>query len=226
MAKRSETPSATHGTGLEPPRSGTAGDSSGNQLQPDLTGVSAATASQKRGRGRPPKPKSDSQQNGAGSAQPTRKPSGRPKRNGATAAAPAVPTASAAATAVKSGRGRPRRSNTLPVKEAPVPTVDGSRKRGRPKKDDVAATTVPANTVAAPAQKRGRKPKSEEVASKRTVGRPKKATEATTTGKEAADPKELKKKAALLQKKVKQAADKLKIAVSAIEEVQEIAAGM
>lgn len=97
--------------------------------------------------------------------------------------------------------------------ESQVATGDGSRKRGRPKKDDVAA----------PAKKRGRKTRSEQVA-KKTVGRPKKATEGAT-GQGAADPREFKKKAALLQKKVKQAAEKLKIAVSAIEEVQQIAAG-
>jgi len=125
---------------------------------------------------------------------------------------------------VKSGRGRPKRTNTQLVTAPVATTVDGSRKRGRPKKDDVAATAT--GTVAAPAKKRGRKPQSEQVAAtKKTVGRPNKATEATT-GQGAADPKELKKRAALLQRKVKQAADKLKIAVSAIEEVQEIAAGM
>ncbi|CAG7896824.1 unnamed protein product [Brassica rapa] len=200
MAKTS--PSA-HGTGLEPPRSDTLGDASDSKLPSDLTGVSsAATDSQKRGRGRPPKPKSsDSQLNGA---VPARKPSGRPRRNRAPAAA--VPTS-----VVKRGRGRPKRSNTLSGTET---VVDRSRKRGRPKKDDVAA----------PAKKRGRKPKSEQVA-KRSVGRPKKATEGGT-GQGAADPKEIKKKSALLQKKVKQAAEKLKIAVSAIEEVQELAAGM
>ncbi|KAJ0230774.1 putative DNA-binding protein [Hirschfeldia incana] len=186
MATTSEASPATHGTGLEPPRSGTPGDAS------DLTGVSAATGSQKRGRGCPPKPKSDdSQPNGA---VPAKKPRGRPKRNRDPAAA--VPTA-----AVKSGRGRgrPKRSNTLSPTES---LVKGSRKRGRPKKDDVAAP-----------------------ASKRSVGRPKKAAEAST-GQGVADPRELKKKAALLQKKVKQAADKLKKAVSAIEEVQELVAGM
>ncbi|XP_009107344.1 putative DNA-binding protein At1g48610 [Brassica rapa] len=199
MAKTS--PSA-HGTGLEPPRSDTLGDASDSKLPSDLTGVSAAaTGSQKRGRGRPPKPKSsDSQLNGA---VPDRKPSGRPRRN--RAPTEAVPTS-----VVKRGRGRPKRSNTLSGTET---VVDGSRKRGRPKKDDVAA----------PAKKRGRKPKSE--VAKRSVGRPKKATEGGT-GQGAADPKEIKKKSALLQKKVKQAAEKLKIAVSAIEEVQELAAGM
>ncbi|XP_022575182.1 putative DNA-binding protein At1g48610 isoform X2 [Brassica napus] len=181
MAKTARTPSASLGTGPEAPRS-------------DAAGSPAATDSQKRGRGRPPKSKSDSQDGAVSAAQPARKPSGRPKRNLATAA---VATAPAAA-------GRPRRSNTVRATE---PQVAGSRKRGRPKKDDVAA----------PAKKqRGRKPKSEPVA-KKTVGRPKNG---------ASDPRELKKKAALLQKKVKQAADKLKIAVSAIEEVQEIAAGM
>uniref|UniRef100_M4ETX6 H15 domain-containing protein n=1 Tax=Brassica campestris TaxID=3711 RepID=M4ETX6_BRACM len=184
MAKTARTPSASHGTGPEAPRS-------------DAAGSPAATDSQKRGRGRPPKSKSDSQDGAVSAAQPARKPSGRPKRNLATAA---VATAPAAA-------GRPRRSNTVRATEPQVTAGDGSRKRGRPKKDDVAA----------PAKKqRGRKPKSEPVA-KKTVGRPKNG---------ASDPRELKKKAALLQKKVKQAADKLKIAVSAIEEVQEIAAGM
>ncbi|KAL0649442.1 hypothetical protein Bca4012_092133 [Brassica carinata] len=208
MAKTSETSPSTHGTGLEPPRSDTLGDASNTKLPSDLTGVSAATGSQKRGPGRPPKLKSsDSQLNGA---VPARKPRGRPRRNRAQAAA--VPT-----TVVKSGRGRPKRSNTLSAAET---LVDGSRKRGRPKKDDVAA----------PAKKRGRKPKSEQVA-KRSVGRPKKATEGST-GQGAGDPKELKKKAALLvsqhslKKKVKQAAEKLKIAVSAIKEVQELVAGM
>ncbi|KAF8093931.1 hypothetical protein N665_0374s0023 [Sinapis alba] len=187
MATASETSPATHGTGLEPPRSNTPGDASDNEIPSDLTGVSAAASSQKRGRGRPPKPKSDSQPNGI------------------------VPAAALPTAVVKSGRGRPKRSNTT---ESLVTTVDGSRKRGRPKKDDVAA----------PAKKRVRKPKIEQVA-KRTVGRPKKATEGST-GRGAADPRELKKKAALLQKKVKQAAAKLKIAVSAIEEVQELAAGI
>ncbi|CAH8380826.1 unnamed protein product [Eruca vesicaria subsp. sativa] len=201
MATTSETSPATHGTGLEPPRSDTPGDAPDNQLPSDLAGVSAETGSQKRGRGRPPKSKSDSQPNGAVAAQPTREPSGRPRRNRAPAAA--VPTA-----VVKSGRGRPKRSNTLSAAES---VVVGSRKRGRPKKDDVAA----------PAKKRGRKPKSEHVA-KRSVGRPKKGT-GGSTGQGAAD---LKKKASLLQKKVKQAAEKLKIAVSAIKEVQELAAGM
>ncbi|KAL0853738.1 hypothetical protein Bca101_058890 [Brassica carinata] len=195
MATASETSPATHGTGLEPPRSDTPGDAS------DLTGVSAAAGSQKRGRGRPPKPKSDSQPNGV---VPTRKPSGRPKRNRDPAAA--VPTA-----VVRSGRGRPKRSNTLSATES---LVERSRKRGRPKKDDVAA----------PAKKRGRKPKSQQVA-KRSVGRPKKATKGSTR-QGAANSRELKKKAALLQKKVKQAAEKLKVALSAIEEVQELAAGM
>ncbi|XP_033146809.1 putative DNA-binding protein At1g48610 isoform X1 [Brassica rapa] len=190
MAKTARTPSASHGTGPEAPRS-------------DAAGSPAATDSQKRGRGRPPKSKSDSQDGAVSAAQPARKPSGRPKRNLATAA---VATAPAAA-------GRPRRSNTVRATEPQVTAGDGSRKRGRPKKDDVAA----------PAKKqRGRKPKSEPVA-KKTVGRPKNVT---YTGQGASDPRELKKKAALLQKKVKQAADKLKIAVSAIEEVQEIAAGM
>lgn len=137
----------TSETGLEPPRSVTPGDAS------DLTGVSAAAGSQKRGRGRPPKPKSGSQPNGA---VPARKPSGRPKRNRDPAAA--VPTA-----VVRRGRGRPKRSNTLSPTES---LVERSRKRGRPKKDDVAG---------APAKKRGRKPKSEQVA-KRSVGRPKKVT--------------------------------------------------
>lgn len=148
MATTSETSPTTHGTGLEPPRSDTPGDASENKLPSDLTAVSAATGSQKRGRGRPPKPKfDDSQPNGA---VPARKPRGRPKRNRDPAAA------------VKRGRGRPKRSNTLSVAES---LVERSRKRGRPKKDDVAA----------PAKKRGRKPKSEQVA-KRTVGRPRKVT--------------------------------------------------
>lgn len=153
MAKTSETSPSTHGTGLEPPRSDTLGDASDTKLPSDLTGVSAATGSQKRGRGRPPKLKSsDSQLNGA---VPARKPSGRPRRNRAQAAA--VPT-----TVVKSGRGRPKRSSTLAATES---QVTGSRKRGRPKKDDVAA---------APAKKRGRKPKTEQVAKQRTSNRTRK----------------------------------------------------
>uniref|UniRef100_A0A1J3GGV6 Putative DNA-binding protein n=1 Tax=Noccaea caerulescens TaxID=107243 RepID=A0A1J3GGV6_NOCCA len=215
MAKRSENSPASQGTGPEPPRSDAAGDApDGNHSDP--TAVSAASGSQKRGRGRPPKPKSDAPANGAVSAQATRK-SSRPTRNGA-------PPAVSAAAAVKNGRGRPKRTISQVVTVPVAATVDGSRKRGRPKKDDVAAPALA--TVAAPAKKRGRKPQSEQVAAtKKTVGRPNKATEATT-GQEAADTRELKKKAALLQRKVKQAADKLKIAVSAIEEVQEIAAGM
>ncbi|KAF8095211.1 hypothetical protein N665_0339s0080 [Sinapis alba] len=209
MARTARSPSASQGTGLEAPRSDTAGDAPGNKLPSDSTAVSAAaTGTQQRVRGRPSKSKSDSQ-NGAVSAQPARKPSSRPKRNVATAA---VATASAAA-------GRPRRSNTVRATESQVTTGDGSRKRRRATKDDVASAGVPV-----PAKKRGRKPKSEQVA-KKTVGRPKKPTKATT-GQGAADLKEFKKKAALLQKKVKQAADKLKIAVLAIEEIQEIAAGM
>ncbi|KAF8105891.1 hypothetical protein N665_0152s0027 [Sinapis alba] len=201
MAKRSDTPPATPGAGLQPPRS----DAPDNNPPTDVS--PAPNASQKRGRGRPPKSKSDSQPNGAVSAQPARKPSARPKRN----AAAAVPAAS---TVVRSGRGRPKRSNTLTATASPV---TGSRKRGRPKKDDVAA---------APAKKRGRKPKTEEAAKQRTSNRTRKTTTEATTGQGAADPREFKKKAALLQKKVKQAADKLKIAVSAIEEVQKIADGM
>lgn len=192
MARTARTPPASHGTGSD---AAAAGDA---QLPSDSTAAAGATDSQKRGRGRPPKSKSGSQ-NGAVSAG---KPSGRPKRNVATAA---VATAAA---------GRPRRSSTVVrATESQVASGDGSRKRGRPKKDDVAA----------PAKKRGRKTRSEQVA-KKTVGRPKKATEGAT-GQGAADPREFKKKAALLQKKVKQAAEKLKIAVSAIEEVQQIAAG-
>ncbi|KAL0723150.1 hypothetical protein Bca4012_037749 [Brassica carinata] len=187
MARTARAPSASQGTGLEALRSDTDGDAPGNKLPSDST---AATSFQKRGRGRPPKSKSDSL-NGAISA---RKPNGRPKRNVATAA---VKTASAAS-------GRPRRSSTVRATESQVTTGDRSRKRGRPTKDDLAAAGVPA-----PAKKRGRSH----------------VTEATT-GQGAADPREFKKKAALLQKKVKQAAEKLKIAVSAIEEVQEIAAGM
>ncbi|KAJ0229410.1 putative DNA-binding protein [Hirschfeldia incana] len=191
MAKTAKSPPGSHGTALEASRSdAAAGDAPGGKLPSDST-TAGATDSQKRGRGRPPKSKS-----GAVSA---RKPSGRPKRNVAVAATTAV--------------GRPRRSSTVRATESQVTTGDGSRKRGRPKKDDVAA-------VPAPAMKRGRK----QVA-KKSVGRPKKATEGAT-GQGAADPKELKKKTALLQKKVKQAAEKLKIAVSAIEEVQKIAAGM
>ncbi|KAJ0229177.1 putative DNA-binding protein [Hirschfeldia incana] len=194
MAKTAKSPPASHGTALEAPRSdAAAGDAPGGKLPSDST-TAGATDSQKRGRGRPPKSKS-----GVVSAQPARKPSGRPKRNVAVAATTAV--------------GRPRRSSTVRATESQVTTGDGSRKRGRPKKDDVAA-------VPAPAMKRGRK----QVA-KKSVGRPKKAAEGAT-GQGAADPKELKKKTALLQKKVKQAAEKLKIAVSAIEEVQKIAAGM
>lgn len=146
MAKTaSYPPPRTHATGSEAPRSDTPGDTSGNKPQPDPTGVSATdTASPKRGRGRPPKAKSDSTQNGAVSAKPSTEPSGRPKRN----VAPAVPTASVTA-AVKSP-GRPKRSNPPPVVTAA--TGEGSKKRGRPKKDDVAAATV------SPAKKRGRKP--------------------------------------------------------------------
>lgn len=168
MAKRSDTSPATDGGGLEAPRSDVPGGSSNQQLNPVLTGVSAATASQKRGRGRPAKPKSDSQQNGGVSAQPSRK-SVRSKRNGASAAS--APTAAAPAAAVKNNRGRPKRSKTLPQKAslvtATTTTVGGSRKRGRPKKDDVTAATV------APAKKRGRKPNTGEVA-KTTAGRPRK----------------------------------------------------
>lgn len=149
MAKTARTPSASHGAGPEAPRS----DAAGNKLP---SGSTAATDSQKRGRGRPPKSKSDSQDGAVSAAQPARKPSGRPKRNLATAA---VATAPAAA-------GRPRRSNTVRATEPQVTAGDGSRKRGRPKKDDVAP----------PAKKqRGRKPKSEPVA-KKTVGRPKNVT--------------------------------------------------
>lgn len=142
---------STHpGSGSEASRSGTPGDASGNKPQTDPTGVSATdTASQKRGRGRPPKAKSDSTQNGAVSAKASTKPSGRPKRN----VAPAVPTTSVAA-AVKS-RGRAKRS-TVTASVVTTATGEGSRKRGRPKKDDVGT----------PANKRGRKPNVEAVAAK------------------------------------------------------------
>lgn len=152
MAKTARTPSASHGTGPEAPRS----DAAGNKLPSDsAAGSPGATDSQKRGRGRPPKSKSDSQNGAVSAAQPARKPSGRPKRNVATAAVAPAPAAA----------GRPRRSNTVRATESQVTAGDGTRKRGRPKKDDVAA----------PAKKRGRKPKSEPVA-KKTVGRPKKVT--------------------------------------------------
>lgn len=153
MAKTARGPPSTAGTGVVPPRSDTTGATPDNNPQPDVTGASAAvTASPKRGRGRPAKLKSDSQQNDAVSAQPSKRSSSRLKRN----QAPAVPTASVAAAAVKNTRGRAKRSNTAQV----TTTVDGSRKRGRPKKDDVAAATV------APAKKRGRKPTTEVAAAK------------------------------------------------------------
>ncbi|CAL9218137.1 unnamed protein product [Arabidopsis halleri] len=205
---------STHpGSGSEAPRSGTPGDASGNKPQTDPTGVSATvTASQKRGRGRPPKAKSDSTQNGAVSAKASTKPSGRPKRN----VAPAVPTTSVAA-AVKS-RGRAKRS-TVTASVVTTATGEGSRKRGRPKKDDVAAATV-----VAPANKRGRKPNVEAVAAKPVRSSTRKRT--SVAAPVAANLGDLKKKTALLQKKVKEAAAKLKQAVTAIDEVQKLADGM
>ncbi|CAN8302871.1 unnamed protein product [Cochlearia groenlandica] len=153
----------------------------------------------KRGRGRPAKTKSDS-------GGVSRKPSGRPRRKAASASV-------AAASAVKIRRGRPKRSlKTLSATEV----VNGSsRKRKRSKNDDVAAATVQASAN----KKRGRKPK----VVVKPVGRPKKGSKVAT---EAADTRELKKKTALLQKKVKEAADKLSKAVAAIAEVQAIVNGM
>ncbi|CAH8254934.1 unnamed protein product [Arabidopsis lyrata] len=200
---------STHpGSGSEASRSGTPGDASGNKPQTDPTGVSATdTASQKRGRGRPPKAKSDSTQNGAVSAKASTKPSGRPKRN----VAPAVPTTSVAA-AVKS-RGRAKRS-TVTASVVTTATGEGSRKRGRPKKDDVGA----------PANKRGRKPNVEAVAAKPVRSSTRKST--SVAAPVAANLGDLKKKTTLLQKKVKEAAAKLKQAVTAIDEVQKLADGM
>ncbi|CAN8288506.1 unnamed protein product [Cochlearia groenlandica] len=206
MAKKSDTLPATQETGLvEPP--------------PHISAVSVAT--QKRRPGRPPKAKSDSHQNGAVSATPSRKPSGRTKGiDAATTAAVGRPKRNRTPTAVaseavaseavaKSGRGRPKRSKTVPV-TADAATVIGSRTRGRAKKDDDVAAATPAK-------------KREEVSRRTTPRRPKKAAEATTQ-QEAAG--ELKRKTALLEKKVKQAADKLRIAVLAVEEVQALAAEM
>ncbi|KAL9309025.1 putative DNA-binding protein [Arabidopsis thaliana] len=212
MAKTALTPPAS---GSEVPRSGTPGDASGNKPQTDATGVSATdTASQKRGRGRPPKAKSDSSQIGAVSAKASTKPSGRPKRN----VAQAVLSTSVAAAVKK--RGRAKRS-TVTAAVVTTATGEGSRKRGRPKKDDVAAATVPAETVVAPAKRRGRKPTVEVAA--QPVRRTRKSTSVAPV---AANVGDLKKRTALLQKKVKEAAAKLKQAVTAIDEVQKLADGM
>ncbi|EOA38781.1 hypothetical protein CARUB_v10011029mg [Capsella rubella] len=210
MAKTASTPP---GTGSEAPRSDTPGDASGNKLQPDVSAaVSAApdnTASQKRGRGRPPKAKSGSTRNGAVSA---KKPVGRPKRNVAP-----VPTASVAAGVKR--RGRPKRSNP-PASVVTTATGEGSRKRGRPKRDDVADATVPV----APAKKRGRKPNVEVAAAAKPVRKTRKKS--ISVAPVAAGIGDLKRRTALLQKKVKEAAAKLKAAVTAIDEVQEIVARM
>ncbi|KFK23327.1 hypothetical protein AALP_AAs73216U000100 [Arabis alpina] len=120
------------------------------------SGDTSVTASQKPGRGRPPKGKSDdSQGNGVVSAQPSRK-SVRTKKTG-----------DAEPAAVKKNPGRPKRSTT--VSQVTATTVDGSRKRGRPKKDDP-ATVV--ETVA-PAAKRGRRSNTGVIVKKR-VGRTRK----------------------------------------------------
>ncbi|KFK36080.1 hypothetical protein AALP_AA4G074900 [Arabis alpina] len=95
------------------------------------------------------------------------------------------------------------------------------RNPGRPKRSS-AATQVTATTLA-PAAKRGRKPNTGVVA-KKPVGRPRKVTSLAakpTTGRHgAANARALKRKTALLQKKVKEAIDKLNAALKQMEEVQ------
>lgn len=60
-------------------------------------------------------------------------------------------TVDAEPAAVKKNHDRPKRSTT--VSQVTATTVDGSRKRGRPKKDDSATVAE----AVAPAAKRGRK---------------------------------------------------------------------
>lgn len=218
-----------------------------HQLQPDLAGVSDSAA-QKRGRGRPPKHKPDVQQNGqfptnlndvpasvlTEEARPVKRPRGRPRKNGSPVTSQG---ASMAVDGVKRrgrppgqrGPGSPRKLKPMSALETVFPiTVNGPRKRGRPRKVETGAVAVPAPTETGNAMA---PPKMGGVISVSHTGRPrgrprKDATPAAAEvpREEAADYGALKRKYEFLQERVKEATNKLKAAVSAMEEVQVIAA--
>ncbi|XP_010549068.1 PREDICTED: putative DNA-binding protein At1g48610 [Tarenaya hassleriana] len=191
---------------------------------PELAGVAASDA-QKRGRGRPPKRKPDFNQDAEfptnlneppvpvvfeESPLAIKRPRGRPRKDGTPTAPPVR------------GRGRPRKSKLV----SPV-TVKQWRETTY---DPVAA--IPASTAVAvsPPKRRGRPPKFRSVISVSRTGRPRGRPRkyATPEAGDAAREEDgrRKRKHELLREKVKEATDKLKAAVSAMEEVQLVAAAM
>ncbi|CAG7868205.1 unnamed protein product [Brassica rapa] len=158
----------------EPPRSDFTSNNSVIQTQPlpDL----APTASQKRGRGRPPKPKPDAAQtNGVPQEQilslpppqtVVKRPPGRPRKDGA------LPTVKTPVEAAKrrgrppSGRaaGRERKPAVVSAPASVIPYVPngGVRRRGRPKRVDAGASAPKAEvggSVVVAKRGRGRPPK-------------------------------------------------------------------